>query len=1345
MTFNLGSYRSEGARFRQKRWAAKRKEALDAVQPLVEDAGRQLIKAADQEIAQLPDPDPLRLGDLAREPSAFQQPPRGRNAIERIQNRLAPPQETVGGSRLGGLVGGLKNVGSAIIDPIDKGLEAVAPFAGAAAERVFSGLPIVGEGGPLSLGRETFRIPDAQTGGDISNFRGIPTASQVGQATQFSFENPLEAAQREVDFFRPATGPAGRFLGRGFVESTPGVKELSAATGGRLAELGADVGEAVLPELAVPSNLIPFEAPLIGAGKLAFRSAGVAARNAPAIASVTARLAEQAPEAIRVASRSRPAQRLASESGSARIPGGDLSNRGPFGGDVPPTRPVTEGADLAKRGAAEFPPDVPIPQSGIRKTFIDAITRSGPGREGREAARIYQGAVNEGNLRITNWQNETRQLADRVGLNVVKNAGIERQSEETITIMKRIWGAIDPATGRTARGAIGEFPETQRPLIEAIYDRLDEGTRRILEVDPDYAPNLLDDYFPHLFKPSTGPGGKRLTTRVTGRRTVEGPLEELLSNRPGLDLVSWDPIEFVARHESAVNNYIASLEAIRSLKSTGAIRPKNAAPATWRRPDIASFRIGEKLQGFVAEPKVAVKLEDMFGVSAFKTNGFLKPIEGTRAALFKIKVVGGLFQEVDFSARSIGLGLSELVRGNVKGAVRAWFMPIRSTARAVNPALDRKLLRAAEGSVDLTDGYKAGLAAGIDPSIADEGIRGLGNLVPQTVAGKQIPGAEWVQQALEFISGSAYERFHRDILEQGYLVILQKNIRKGMSREEAVRKAVEETNVFFSSIPNWQSAVTNATARDALKIPFFATGELEAWFRLPVQAPAGFAGIIGATAIAAQMISKLSTGEWLSADQLLPYKVDTKELENLKKDPRTLLEAGLPGVNYNTRFLRPELPWKGPDGRKLYLDLLGQSDSPFRWALDPVFATQTRLGQFPRAALDLQKIVEGKAPAFGEKVDSLADLGRAAFQQVSPISISGLAGTERGRIGTTGAGIQTSGFNVSAEPLREVIARKFRENFGREYNPATDRRIAEQDPELASLFEASTQQGIRTGFEGAQSREQREQILIEQAERLRPHIEGVRAGNAQAGEQFRERYSELQTFMAGVSVDSFFDVDFGDTKPGVETLVDELRQLDPFTDEFTNLDPETGDFRTDWDAYDDRRNELIDEIESQAPGFRKAYEADLKLPEEFADVERQFKAARDLRNQLDDISPAKGIPPNIYKQIRDFLRKVNGFRSEMRRRGREVPLEDGIRVYGQSTNQPAWMITGAQKVRGGVPTDLRNPAWDRFLIQHESVLGLFYPSLYTARVERQIGGVPEEQSGSIRPRHPSIPRPVAPR
>jgi hypothetical protein len=846
-----------------------------------------------------------------------------------------------------------------------------------------------------------------------------------------------------------------------------------------------------------------------------------------------------------------------------------------------------------------------------------------PGREAREAWRLFEGARGESNLNRAGWALDRYDEAKQAGVKIVRRAEIARAGDEQIEMMERIWGAVDADTGRTARGAIGQFPPEQQALVRTIYDRIDDLTTRLIEADPDFAPRALPEYFPHLFKTvkarALRVGAPRgFTTRPGFRRErkLEGMLAEILDNRPDLDLVTWDPIDFVVRHEAAADNYIASLEAIRTLRAQGLIRPQTAGLANWRTPDISPFKLRQKLDGWVAEPKVATMLEQMFGRSAFDQHGVLRTLKATRTALFKMKVIGGLFQQVDYTARALGLGTAELFQARPGQAVRAYFTPIRAIARSISPQVDRAAIKAAEKSPKLRALYRNGLAANVDPSISDQAIRGLGGVVPQTVAGRQIPGAAWTRQALDFIGGDMYRRFHTDMLEQAGLVNLQKHLREGVPLEEAARLSVEETNVFFSSIPAWQSAVKSATGRDLLRFPFFATGELEGWFRLPVQAPAGFAGIMSMTAIAAEMFNILFVGKPLGLEQLRPFDLDPAELKEIRKGPQAIFKTGMPGVDYNTKFLRPELPWRGPGGRKLYLDILGQADTPFRWALDPLFATQTRLGQFPRAALDVAAMAYGERPAFGEPVESVADFGTWALQQISPISVSGLVGTERGRIGLTGAGVQVGGVNVSAQALAERFRDLYVQKHGTEPQPdISPRRL---DPELAA----------QAGFtEETEFGRERAEIVAGEEGQLTDLARIVLRGNPDAMEQFGEELGDFFRFRSGVTETMVRDLNLPEQEA---SLVREWYDLDPRD----RRDPETG--QPDWDFFEDQRGRVLSRLRREGASGREAAKAlERGTGIQFAepDLQRAYDAQRELREGLDGYyDEESGEPRERYRR-----------------------------------------------------------------------------------------------------------------
>lgn len=176
-----------------------------------------------------------------------------------------------------GILGGLRDIGGDIVGGIDRGLEAAAPFAGDLAERAFR----ASLGGQVAeVARGIPGVPTTGGGPTITDFARqpfVPGAEQIGQAAEFAVRNPLEAAQREVEFGRPVTEPAGRLLGRGAVQAT-GLGAVDVATQGRLTEIAEDIGGAVAPELVVLSNLVPVEAPLFAGARILFRGVRVAPR-----------------------------------------------------------------------------------------------------------------------------------------------------------------------------------------------------------------------------------------------------------------------------------------------------------------------------------------------------------------------------------------------------------------------------------------------------------------------------------------------------------------------------------------------------------------------------------------------------------------------------------------------------------------------------------------------------------------------------------------------------------------------------------------------------------------------------------------------------------------------------------------------------------------------------------------------------------------------------------------------------------------------------------------------------------------------------------------------------------
>ena len=995
-----------------------------------------------------------------------------------------------------------------------------------------------------------------------------------------------------------------------------------------------------------------------------------------------------------------PSQARVVEAGAAAVPPG--APPGPVERAAPPP---PEGLRAMGGGSRLTAEEVAARRAAGADVLASAIPQSGK-RAGINVWRRFFGARNLSGRERAVWSRQVYRDAERAGFKIARRG--ESQSDEIVGIMERVMDE--------KRAPVTEFAEEQQPFVQSLYDRLDRTTQRLVDADPEFAKAAMPDYFPHLFK-TIKPGKVRLMGQPKGfvtrpgfqrERKLTGPLGEILRDRPDLDLVSWDPVDFVTRHEAAADNYIASLDAIRTGKAAQMIVPASQAPSDWVRPDFAPFKLRQTLQHHVMEPKFAQVMEQMFGKSIFDTHGALKAAKNVRTAAFAAKVFGGLFQQVDFGWRALGLGTSELARGRpgqARKSVAAWF---RAMGRGLSPDFDDAMSREALKNPKLQALLRNGHAGGYDPSFSEAALRDVaGELGP-------IPG---VRQAMEAVTSGWYGRFHAAMMDEAGLIMLEKNLRKGLPLEEAARLAVEENNVFFSSIPAWQSVWKSATARDAMKFPFFATGELEAWFRLPVQAPAGFAGMMAATVAVAEMMNLAFTGKPLSLSQINPVRREGGELK-----PGRIVRGDIPFVDFNTGFLRPQLPWRGPGGRKLYLDLLGQADTPFRWALAPGFATQTRLGQIPRLALDLLSIGRGEAPPFGEVVRGPKDALQFILQQISPISVSGLAGTERGRIGLIGAGTQTTGFNISAEPLFELLARRFEEVTGETFNRETDWGRASRLPETAPILDQMRDRGLAVGSEASMAAQAREDVVHQAArDSLTQFADGVRAGNEDAGRQFGEKFSDWKTFAAGAAELSMSGREFPDPTSEHGQILAEFYEVSP--NDFLDGDPEEGTFTTDWVAFENARDELL----AQMPeAWQEDYRSRLRLPAELQDVEAQYNAARELRNRAAEIGEFEGLSEEDYQLVKRLRAAVTQARNEAfgdpTRRGRELaPVQWFIESEGERLGYDARLINWTRALSSERDrAENYNSAYVDFLGEHEAELRLFYPNLFTRRIVDEL-------------------------
>lgn len=343
------------------------------------------------------------------------------------------------------------------------------------------------------------------------------------------------------------------------------------------------------------------------------------------------------------------------------------------------------------------------------------------------------------------------------------------------------------------------------------------------------------------------------------------------------------------------------------------------------------------------------------------------------------------------------------------------------------------------------------------------------------------------------------------------------------------------------------------------------------------------------------------------------------------------------------------------------------------------------------------------------------------------------------------------------EPVGGRVSRvgpyqRFREEFERRTGQRIDdigfsaaRTLVEGRDDLADLrglLQRAQEESRRRGRPTALAQEVRTEEAAAEADRLfAPIIEQVRAGRPEFGQQFRERYAEWQTFVAGATRALYSGREFKDPDTPAEQALEAFYEIVPDT----YLDSETG--QTDWVAYDRARDEALADVDRLVPGFRAAYEAKLRLPEQFQDVERRYRQAKQLLDQ----SPPKyqGLSNDEHSQLQGFLARVRQFRADVER-GAVPGYRSGVatdfdkalrdRAHAWAGEYPGWTADLLYKWSKVVSSErLRerygNPDYQQFLLDHYDQLYLFYPHLYGQELRQQVGTVSPERATPALPQH----------
>jgi len=345
-----------------------------------------------------------------------------------------------------------------------------------------------------------------------------------------------------------------------------------------------------------------------------------------------------------------------------------------------------------------------------------------------------------------------------------------------------------------------------------------------------------------------------------------------------------------------------------------------------------------------------------------------------------------------------------------------------------------------------------------------------------------------------------------------------------------------------------------------------------------------------------------------------------------------------------------------------------------------------------------------------ENIDSLPDLFKHIGTSALPFAIQGILEGEQAP--TVAAGLV--GARTSAPTPYERLSEPFRQKYGHDFGDEPgDFRLAEADPDLASLLESYQRSGLARGRQGAVTAEKLDQTRAREEEQadLPDFARRFNAGQTALGPELLKRWLDVQDRMSGA-----FSEEYGarETRLDSETArsLEEWRSIQATDPKYA--DPETG--VPDYDAYRTDKDTAFAKLPAQ---LQRAYEQSIDSADpELRALEPQIREALDLRSQLYETPQFRGVSIEQERELRDFYAQVaDARRFWFENQGVDVSVSSAIRAVaaklGKGPNFQQWAMLLRQ---GSATRDrLRDPAYTRYLVQNEDTLRPFFPELYESR------------------------------
>ena len=517
-------------------------------------------------------------------------------------------------------------------------------------------------------------------------------------------------------------------------------------------------------------------------------------------------------------------------------------------------------------------------------------------------------------------------------------------------------------------------------------------------------------------------------------------------------------------------------------------------------------------EGLVVEDWMANWIDKNFGVSTPMSRSGLKKWSNRTKS---VKLVASGFQHADIMGRTAFMALAPMENwrqarnGEFPPATKLFPLMWEILNVVVRPGARRSMKKNILSSnkeigntgITLQDVLEQGWETRGDLSVRNELSEWTSTqILPETSGFKDVAGTPFraIQKINEFWQSGLFEGLYTATQKwalENFIVPSIKAQHPDWSNKVVAAQAAETVNIMFSSLGSWQTAMKNMPPgwQDATHAMIFSTNETESLLRGAMRAalprivskdtivtglergrgalsttPGGkarrgvsipgtnsklvmsehfkqfadmYAGAFIFLAVTANLVNWTATGKPLPLSSLTPTKRD---------DPYAPF-----GIGYKSDFMSPQVPFiKGRNGTPIYADLVGQMDTAFRWALDPVAATAARLNVIPRAIgnqLAGENFMGQPAETFGERLTMAAtDLGvpisgmnaLGAIREKVPGLRSNLLPNES-RLGVAGQFAQAfSGFNLRSEQTNEL---KDRMGIARAEDDLSAEEVSERD------------------------------------------------------------------------------------------------------------------------------------------------------------------------------------------------------------------------------------------------------------------------------------------------------------